>query len=217
MERETQFLIAKEGFPFIGIGAFATIISYVSLGWGSTTTFLGLVTFFCIWFFRDPHRTVPEGHGLIVSPADGVVVGIEKFYESEFIQGPALRVSIFLNVFNVHVNRIPVEGEVIGVFYNPGRFLAANVPKASLENEQNKIVMQTPWSDKKVIVIQIAGLIARRIVCHTRKGEKRKCGERFGLIRFGSRVDLILPTGTALRVKVGDTVCGGETIFGELR
>jgi phosphatidylserine decarboxylase len=217
MERETQFPIASDGFRFIAIGALLTFVSLMTFGWGPATTFLALLTFFCIWFFRDPRRVVPAGNNLIVSPADGTIVGIEKFYEGEFIQGPALRVSIFLSVFNVHINRIPVEGEVIGTFYNPGKFLVANVPKASLENEQNKIVLQTPWGNKKVIVIQIAGLIARRIVCFTRKGCKMKCGERFGLIRFGSRVDLIIPAGTALRVKIGDTVCGGETIFGELR
>ncbi|MEK7748275.1 MAG: phosphatidylserine decarboxylase family protein [Nitrospirota bacterium] len=217
MKPETQFPIAHEGFPFIGIGAFLTFVAYLSFGWGGTATFLALLTFFCVWFFRDPKRVVPEGNGLIVSPADGTIVGIEKFYEEQFIGGPALRVSIFLNVFNVHINRMPVEGEVVGVFYNPGRFFAANVPKASLENEQNKIVVQTPWNDKKVIVIQIAGLIARRIVCYARKGSKMKCGEHFGLIRFGSRVDLIIPVGTALRIKEGDVVYGGETIFGELR
>ncbi len=215
MARETQPLIVPDGFRFIAIGVALSLLSHFTLN-VPATIFFGLLTFFCIWFFRDPHRNVPNGDKLIVSPADGVVVEIAKFYEDKFIEGPALRVSIFLNVFNVHVNRIPVEGEIVGVFYNAGKFLAANVPKASLENEQNKLFIKTPWG-KKVILIQIAGLIARRIVCWTREGAKMNCGERFGLIRFGSRTDLIIPAGTALRVKVGDKVVGGETIFGELK
>jgi phosphatidylserine decarboxylase len=215
MARETQSLIVPDGFRFIAIGAVLTGLSHITLGVGATN-FCGLLTAFCIWFFRDPHRNVPKGDKLIVSPADGVVVEIVKFYEDKFIEGPALRVSIFLNVFNVHINRIPVEGEIMGISYNAGSFLAANVPKASLENEQNKLLIKTPWG-KKVIVIQIAGLIARRIVCWTREGAKMNCGERFGLIRFGSRVDIIIQAGTALRVKVGSKVVGGETILGELR
>lgn len=215
MARETQSLIVPDGFRFIATGVVLTALSHMTLGVGATI-FCGLLTFFCIWFFRDPHRNVPKGDNLIVSPADGVVVEIVKFYEDKFIEGPALRVSIFLNVFNVHINRIPVEGQIMGISYNAGSFLAANVPKASLENEQNKLLIKTPWG-KKVIVIQIAGLIARRIVCWTREGAKMNCGERFGLIRFGSRVDMIIPAGTALRVKVGSKVVGGETILGELR
>ncbi len=215
MARETQSLIVPDGFRFIATGVVLTGLSHMTLGVGATI-FCGLLTFFCIWFFRDPHRNVPKGDNLIVSPADGVVVEIVKFYEDKFIEGPALRVSIFLNVFNVHINRIPVEGQIMGISYNAGSFLAANVPKASLENEQNKLLIKTPWG-KKVIVIQIAGLIARRIVCWTREGAKMNCGERFGLIRFGSRVDMIIPAGTALRVKVGSKVVGGETILGELR
>jgi len=215
MGNETQFPIAKDGFRFIVIGAVLTAISNLFFGI-EATAFFGLATFFCVWFFRDPRRDVPKGDKLIVSPADGTVVEIVKFYEDKFIEGPALRVSIFLNVFNVHINRMPVEAEVVGVFYNRGCFLAANVPKASLENEQNKLFLKTPWG-KKVIVIQIAGLIARRIVCWTQEGAKMNCGERFGLIRFGSRVDLIIPAGTALRVSKGDSVVGGETILGELR
>ncbi len=215
MTRETHTLIVPDGVRFIAMGAVLTGISHLAMN-VQTTTFFGLLTCFCIWFFRDPHRNVPSGEKLIVSPADGVVVEIVKFYEDKFIEGPALRVSIFLNVFNVHVNRIPVEGEIVGIAYNPGRFLAANVPKASLENEQNKLLIQTPWG-KRVILIQIAGLIARRIVCWSKKGTKMNCGERFGMIRFGSRVDLIIPAGTALRVEVGNKVVGGETILGELK
>ncbi len=215
MGNETQFPIVRDGFRFIAIGAVLTAVSPLFFG-VEAAVFLGLVTLFCVWFFRDPRRIVPKGDRLMVSPADGVVVGIEKFYEEQFIEGPAIRVSIFLNIFNVHVNRIPVEGEVVGIHYNAGRFFAANVPKASLENEQNRLFLKTPWG-KKVIVVQIAGLIARRIVCWAKSNDKMRTGERFGLIRFGSRVDLMIPAGMALRVSKGDKVVGGETILGELR
>jgi len=215
MKNETQFPIVKDGYPFIATGIVLTWISISYFGY-PVAGFFGLLTVFCVWFFRDPRRSVPEGNRTIVAPADGTIVDIAKFYEQQFIEGPALKISIFLNIFDVHINRIPIEGEVIGIYYNAGRFFAANVPKASLENEQNKIVLKTPWG-KNVIVIQIAGLIARRIVCWTKEGVKMKTGARFGLIRFGSRVDLIIPAGTALRVAIGDKVYGGETILGELR
>ncbi len=160
---------------------------------------------------------MPEGDGLLVSPADGVVVDISKiYYDEQFIQGPAIKMSIFLNVFDVHVNRIPIEGKVVGIFYNPGRFFAANVPKASLENEQNAVVLRTPWG-KNVVLVQIAGFIARRIVCWIREGAAMSCGERFGLIRFGSRVDLVIPAGMALQVSKGDRVWGGKTILGRMQ
>ncbi|MBI3598053.1 MAG: phosphatidylserine decarboxylase family protein [Nitrospirae bacterium] len=215
MGSETQFPIANDGFRFIAIGIVLTWIAKASFG-VEAAIFFGLLTLFCVWFFRDPRRSVPKGDRLIVSPADGTIVDIAKFYEEQFIEGPALKVSIFLNIFDVHITRIPVEGEVVSVLYNAGRFFAANVPKASLENEQNKIFLKTPWGNK-VIVIQIAGLIARRIVCWTKTGAKMKTGERFGLIRFGSRVDLIVPAGTGIRVSVGDKVVGGETILGKFR
>jgi phosphatidylserine decarboxylase len=214
VKQETQFPIAREGFPFIGCGALLTLFAKAVLGDG-WVAFFALLTLFCTWFFRDPHRVVPEGDGLLVSPADGVIVDISKIYDEQVIKGPAIRVSIFLNVFNVHITRVPVEGRVVDISYNPGRFFAANVPKASLENEQNSVILETPWG-KKVIVTQIAGFIARRIVCWIKKGAVMNCGERFGLIRFGSRVDIVFPVGVALRVSKGDRVCGGQTILGKL-
>lgn len=215
MARETQAPIAKEGYIFIGIGALATALSAVFLAQG-VTVFLGLLTFFCLWFFRDPKRKVPQGEGLVVSPADGKVVDISSVQEDRFLHKPAIKVSIFLDVFNVHINRMPTAGKIVDIFYNKGRFFAASVPKASLENEQNAVLLETP-SGKRIVCIQIAGLIARRIVCWIKKEDHLDRGERFGLIRFGSRVDIFLPPETEIRIAVGEKVKGGETIVGVLR
>jgi phosphatidylserine decarboxylase len=212
---ETHFLIAKEGFVFIsGCGILTLLAVWVGAGRG-VTTFLGLLTLFCTNFFRDPKRCVPVGENLLVSPGDGKVVDVSRVDEGRFLKTPAIKVSIFLNVFDVHVNRAPVAGKVIGVFYNPGKFFAADVPKASLENEQNALLIETP-SGQRVVCIQIAGLIARRIVCRIREGMSVRSGERFGLIRFGSRVDLYFPVTATVQVAVGERVRGGETVIGVL-
>lgn len=215
MKEERQFPIAKEGFIFIGTGAVLTLLGGLLLGSVIGGVF-GALTLFCVWFFRDPRRSVPQTEGALVSPADGKIVDISRTEEGRFLNKPAIKISIFLNVFNVHINRVPVAGKVIGIFYNAGRFFAANVPKASLENEQNAVVMETP-TGKRVVCIQIAGLIARRIVCWIKEGSVLNRGERFGLIRFGSRVDLFLPIETEIRVSMGQKVRGGETILGILR
>lgn len=215
MSSEKQFPIVKEGFVFIGIGGVLTLAAALFFG-GPAAVLPGLFTFFCIWFFRDPRRVVPQGENLLVSPADGKVVDVSRTEESRFLQKPAIKVSIFLNVFNVHVNRSPVAGKVVGIFYNAGRFFAASAPKASLENEQNALVLETT-TGKRVVCIQIAGLIARRIICWIKEGSVTARGERFGLIRFGSRVDLFLPIETEILVSEGDHVKGGETILGVLR
>jgi len=212
MKAETQFPIVKEGFVFIGGGLLLTFAATVTVGRGAGL-FCGLLTLFMTWFFRDPHRVVPKEHGLLVSPADGTVLEISKISDHPLIKGPAIKMSIFLNVFDVHIDRVPVEGRVVDVIYNAGRFFAANVPKASLENEQNTVVMETD-SGKKIVLVQIAGFIARRIVCWIEKGAMMNRGERFGLIRFGSRVDLIFPDTINLQVSSGDRVWGGETILG---
>jgi len=214
MKSETQFPIVKEGFIFIGGALCLTLLVAMTLG-KSASLFFGALTLFIVWFFRDPHRTIPEGEGLLVSPADGTVLEIAKVDEAEFIKGPAIKMSIFLNIFNVHITRVPVEGRVLEVVYNAGRFFAANVPKASLENEQNTVVIETPRG-KKIVLVQIAGFIARRIVCWIKPGALMDRGERFGLIRFGSRVDLIFPESVDLLVSKGDRVWGGKTILGKL-
>ncbi len=215
MALENQAPIAKEGYPFIAIGVAITVLCLGISGWASAI-FPILLTFFCIWFFRDPKRKVPQDDGQLVSPADGKVVDISRVEEDRFLNKPAIKVSIFLDVFNVHVNRVPTAGKIVDISYNKGKFLNAGVPKASLENEQNALIIETT-SGKKIVCIQIAGLIARRIVCWTQKGDQMDRGERFGLIRFGSRVDLFLPTETEIQISVGDKVVGGETIVGLLK
>ncbi len=212
---EEQFPVVKEGFIFIGISAILTLAAALWGGWAAAVV-PGLITLFCIYFFRDPRRVVPQGENLLVSPADGKVVDVSRSEEQRFMKKPAIKISIFLNIFNVHVNRVPVAGKVVGIFYNAGRFFAANAPKASLENEQNALILETAGG-KRVVCIQIAGLIARRIVCWVKEGSVADRGERFGLIRFGSRVDLFLPIETEILVSEGDHVKGGETILGVLR
>ncbi len=215
MALENQAPIAKEGYPFIAIGVAITVLCLGISGWVSAI-FPVLLTLFCVWFFRDPKRKVPQDDGQLVSPADGKVVDISRVEEDRFLNKPAIKVSIFLDVFNVHVNRVPTAGKIVDISYNKGKFLNAGVPKASLENEQNALIIETT-SGKKIVCIQIAGLIARRIVCWTQKGDQMDRGERFGLIRFGSRVDLFLPTETEIQISVGDKVVGGETIVGLLK
>ncbi|HLG22413.1 MAG TPA: phosphatidylserine decarboxylase family protein [Candidatus Manganitrophaceae bacterium] len=212
---ERRFPIAKEGFVFIAAGVGLTFLGAILVGkWGAIP--FAALTLFCLWFFRDPKRVVPQGEGLVVAPADGKVVEVSRVEEERFLRKPAIKISIFLNVFNVHVNRSPVAGKVVGVFYNAGRFFAAYAPKASLENEQNAILLETA-SGKRVVCVQIAGWIARRIVCRIKEGAELAQGERFGLIRFGSRVDLFLPVEAEIRIKPGAVVKGGETILGVLR
>ena len=215
MALENQAPIAKEGYFFIVVGLVFTIFGVMIWGpFGASFPFV--VTLFCLWFFRDPKRKVPQEGDLLVSPADGKIVDIASTEEDRFLKKPAVKISIFLDIFNVHVNRSPTAGKILGIYYNPGRFLAANVPKASLENEQNAVLIETP-SGKRILCIQIAGLIARRIVCWAKNGAKLDRGERFGLIRFGSRVDLYLPLETEVQVRVGDKVTGGETVMGVLK
>lgn len=186
------------------------------LGWPVIAAAFGTVTLFIAWFFRNPRRTIPQEPGLIVAPGDGKIIAIDEQYEPRFLKERSIRLSIFLNIFDVHVNRIPCEGTVEDVVYQPGRFVAANRPDAGLRNEQNALMLRTAGG-AKVLCVQVAGLIARRIVCWASPGEVVQRGERFGLIRFGSRVDTFLPLSTALRVAVGDRVKGGETVLGELR
>ncbi len=206
---------AKEGFPFIGLSAGVTLIA-AWLGWLGLAVAAGLLTLFVSWFFRNPARTIPQGPNLVVAPGDGKVIAIEEEFEPRFLKERSLRVTIFLNVFDVHINRIPCEGLVEQVQYQPGLFLVASRPDATIRNEQNALMLTTP-KGIKVLCVQVAGLIARRIVCWVSAGDRVQRGERYGLIRFGSRMDTFLPLGTLLKVAVGDRVKGGETILGELR
>jgi phosphatidylserine decarboxylase len=166
------------------------------------------------YFFRDPERVGERGPSLVVSPADGKLIMITEVDEPAFMHGRAIRLSIFMNVFNVHVNRYPVNGKIGYVHYNKGKFFNAAAEKSSLENEQMSVGIEAP--SYKVMVRQIAGLIARRIVTYSKVGQEVKQGDRMGIIRFGSRVDVFLPPGSTIRAKLGDATTAGVTVLGEL-
>ena len=205
-----------EGWRFVAIfGAITAVLFFVwdPLGW------IGLgLTVWCYYFFRDPIRSVPLDEGLIVSPADGVISLIERAVPPEELgMGPEalLRVSVFMNVFNCHVNRMPVAGQIDAIAYRPGKFLNASLDKASSDNERNSLAIRMA-DGRKVAVVQIAGLVARRIVCFTRVGQTLWMGDRFGLIRFGSRLDVYLPEGVEPQVALGQTMVAGETVIADL-
>ncbi len=208
--------IHPAGWPFVGIAAAITVV----LGLLSGPLFwLGLaLTLFCLYFFRDPVRVTPQRQGLVVSPADGVVTAIERAPpppELGLEDHPLTRISVFLSVLDVHVNRVPADGIVQAAAYHPGRFFNAALDKASEHNERQSVSLKTP--DGRIIVfVQIAGLIARRIICDLKEGQEVRAGARFGLIRFGSRTDVYLPDGTAPLVAVGQRMIGGETVLADL-
>jgi phosphatidylserine decarboxylase len=214
-DRAIGIPFAKEGIPFIGAVAGVTLLAGW-LGWVIVAVGAAFLTLFVSWFFRNPSRVAPMGTRLVLAPGDGKVIAIEEEFEPRFIKDRSIRLTIFLNVFDVHINRIPCEGVVEEVQYQPGLFLVASRPDATLRNEQNALMIRTV-EGAKVLCVQVAGLIARRIVCWISPGDRAVCGERFGLIRFGSRMDTFLPVGTVINVAVGDYVKGGETILGELR
>ena len=205
--------IAKEGYIFIGpLGVFS--IFCWGLGWIVAGFFITGLFVFVIYFFRDPERKTPNISNVIISPADGKVVEIVTETDP-FLNHPYRRVSIFLNIFNVHINRAPLAGRVGKIRYNRGKFLAAFNHKASLDNEQTAVLFQN--GKDKVLVKQIAGLIARRIICRAHEGDQFKLGQRFGLIRFGSRVDIFLPLNAKLNVSNGDNVTAGISVIGFLK
>jgi phosphatidylserine decarboxylase len=205
--------VAAEGWPFIIPLAIVTIVLF-AFGWKNTAFVSLVLTLFVLFFFRDPDRAIPEGKGIVVSPADGKVIVIKDIYEPTYLKQEVTQISIFLSVFNVHVNRAPIGGAVEVVKYNPGKFHVASVDKASLDNEQTAMLIAS--GKDKVLVKQIAGLIARRIICYARPGDTIKTGERYGLIRFGSRVDLFLPRTAEIKVKLGDRVRGAQDVIGVL-
>lgn len=205
-----------EGRKFVAIAAALTVLLFLieeALG------LLGVVlTIWVYYFFRDPRRAVPQREGLVVSPADGIVSQIETAApppELGMGEQKLTRVSIFMNVFNCHVNRSPVDGEVVAIAYRPGRFFNASLDKASEHNERNSLRLRLD-DGREIAVVQIAGLVARRIVSWVEEGQKLRRGERFGLIRFGSRLDVYLPPGVAPQVCLGQTMVAGETIIAEL-
>lgn len=209
---QTAFPVARAGYPIIFVAAFATtILALLGL---TTLTLIGLVITFCICgFFRDPDRVIPAEKGAVVSPADGKVIAVGVVKNSPFINGECMKISIFMSVFNVHVNRVPYNGRVLEIDYYPGKFFSANLDKASQLNEHNAVSIEME-NGQPLCVVQIAGLIARRIICHIKPEDQVRRGQRFGLICFGSRLDVYLPTDIKLKSAVGDKVKAGTSILG---
>lgn len=204
--------VAREGWPFI-FPPLAAACILASVGWAAAAVLGAVVAAAFLGFFRDPERTPPEVPGAVLAPADGKVMGIVEV-DDRFV-GPAVRLSIFLSPLDVHVNRAPIGGIVRDVEHVPGRFLAAYRPEASEQNERCTVALE--GDSARVSMRQISGVLARRIVCRARPGDKLAAGERYGLIRFGSRTDLLVPKGAEVRVRLGDRVVGGESIMGILR
>jgi phosphatidylserine decarboxylase len=213
-------IIAREGYPFIAYSAGLTILLTAS-SWKLHSAVLAvpaaisfLLTIFVVSFFRNPERTPPGDDKTVVAPADGRVIVVERVPETP-LGYEALKISIFMSVFNVHVNRAPLDGTVVDIAYHPGRFLDARDGRASSENERNGVMLETA-AGVRIAFVQIAGLIARRIICYPKVGDVLERGKRYGLIRFGSRVDVYLPVDVEPLVKMGDTTIAGETVLGRL-
>lgn len=212
--RNTIVPVHKEGYPFV----IAFFVASLILGWIWEPLFwVGLVlTLWCAYFFRDPERVTPQDEDLVISPADGRVSSIGMYAppaELGLGSEPRLRITVFMNVFNCHVNRAPMRGRIREIVYREGAFLNAELDKASEENERNSLIIETRHGD--LGVVQIAGLVARRILCWSKPSENLEAGERFGLIRFGSRLDVFLPEGAVARVSLGQTAIAGETVLAE--
>ncbi len=206
--------IAREGYPFICLFGFVTLV-FALLEWTFPSILLLALTLFSVYFFRNPERVVPEDENLIVAPADGKVIFVGDVDEKRYFNQRMTKISIFMSVFNVHVNRVPCSGKVVAMYYNKGAFMNASYDKASADNEQSGIVLETA-TGQRILFVQIAGLIARRIVTYPEIGDQLQRGRRYGLIRFGSRVDIFLPQGTDVRAALGDKTVAGETILGTL-
>ncbi len=206
-------LIAREGWPFIALALVVAIAVHAYAGW-AWALFPWLVLVFMVQFFRDPPRAIPADPAAVLSPADGRVVCVERARDP-YLERDALKISVFMNVFNAHSNRSPVDGEVRNTWYFPGSFLNAALAKASLENERAALWIKTP-KGADVTCVQVAGLVARRILCYAKTGQTLMRGERFGFIRFGSRVDLYLPLDATPRAVVGDKVYATESVLAVL-
>ncbi len=203
---------AREGWSFIiGTVVIAALVNILA-GWIWAIPFW-LIAFFVLQFFRDPPRVVPQKTNAVLSPADGRIVAVESV-QDPYLKRDAIKVSVFMNVFNVHSNRSPVDGEVRNEWYFPGKFINANLPKASLENERNALWIRTD-NGLDITCVQVAGLIAKRILCYVKTGDYLARGQRFGFIRFGSRVDVYLPLNTEIKVTIGDKVYATLTILAE--
>ncbi|MBF0126716.1 MAG: phosphatidylserine decarboxylase family protein [Magnetococcales bacterium] len=207
--------VAKEGLPFIGIFVLVAMAGTWFAIFRPLEILLWLLAFWCVWFFRDPERQTPAGEGLVIAPADGRVVAVEEVAAAPLSGLPARKFSIFMNVFSVHVNRFPLGGRVDQISYHPGKFLNAALDKASVENERMEILAISP-AGVSISFVQVAGLVARRIVCHLKPGQTLRAGERFGLIRFGSRVDVYLPLTARVELAIGERTRAGETVIATL-
>ncbi len=207
--------VAKEGLPFIGMSALATIV-FAMLGMKGPALAALIFTGFVLYFFRDPERVVPHRANLITSPADGKVIDISEVEEPWFHSGETLRISIFMNVFNCHVNRAPISGAVMDMQYRPGIFVSANKTRAISDNEANAMLLQDD-AGRRVTVVQVAGLIARRIVCHAQVGDTLERGQRYGMIRFGSRLDVYAPADSLILIERGDRVVAGQSVLAEMK
>ena len=206
-------IIAREGWPFIGIAVVLAVLIHALAGFAWAWPFW-LLLVFVVQFFRDPPRTIPTDINAILSPADGRIVAVETVHD-QYADREALKISVFMNVFNAHSQRSPVDGTVTKIQYFPGAFLNAELDKASLHNERNALVFDTA-SGHVVSCVQVAGLVARRILCYARTGETLKRGQRYGFIRFGSRLDVYLPVGSRPRVAIGEKVYASSTILADL-
>ncbi len=205
-------IIAREGWPFIAISLVAALAASAwCLSWSIP---LWIIFLFVVQFFRDPARTIPQDADAVLSPADGRVIKVERT-QDPYAQREAILISVFMNVFNVHSNRSPVDGTVVKVEYFPGKFVNADLDKASAENERNAVVLTT-GNGQTVTFVQVAGLIARRILCYIKAGDVLARGQRYGFIRFGSRVDVYLPLNATVKVSIGDKVAATETILARL-
>ena len=203
--------IAKQGSPYI-IGLAVLLLLFGLLGWAILTVLTLIVSLLVINFFRDPERTIPQDPQAVLAPADGRIIFAGKVFENRFLNKETLKISIFMSIFNVHVNRIPLSGEVESIHYEKGTFFAAHVDKASRDNEHNAVILRISGGEK-IVFIQIAGLVARRIDCWLKPGERVQRGDRFGMIRFGSRLDIFVPTDSRLAVNEGQGVKAGESIL----
>ncbi|HBG92547.1 MAG: phosphatidylserine decarboxylase [Nitrospirae bacterium RIFOXYB2_FULL_43_5] len=203
--------LASEGYPYIIIFAATTIVALLLGGkWMVMVSFV--ITVFMVYFFRDPEREIPEGEGLFVSPADGRIILIKDVFEKEHLKAAVIEISIFMSPFNVHVNRAPCDGKIKGIRHNKGKFIAAYKDEASFKNENIEMTLETKYGD--MLVRQVAGYVARRAVCRANTGDSLKRGERYGIIKFSSRLDVYIPKDTAVKVKLGDRVKAGETVIG---
>ncbi len=209
-----KFPVAREGFRFILPLAIISLILWI-VGFAAAAGFLTLLTIFVLWFFRDPERVPPPGEKAILSAADGRVVQIESRVEPNLLKGPATKVSVFMSLFDAHVNRNPVTGRIVESLYTEGKFIRADREQASFANEQNALLIEN-FEGARVLLVQVAGVIARRIVCWVKKGDPVQRGERFGLIQFGSRLDLYLPPDATVQVRLGQKTRAGQTIIGVL-